>query len=305
MYKILVVDDEKLEREGIRELLAWMELNIEVVGEASNGKKALEMAQQIKPDIVVTDIRMPGISGIELAAHLKKQFPDIKIIFVTGYQDFEYAKRAISLGVCGYVLKPIDKEELFTVIKKAVDEFEYEQHNKEEKQMLTRQIEESLPLLQQQFLRSLLLGSSNLNDELLTRLREFRISFEANTYRVAVVSLDNYRIYEKKFSTEQKLRLTQSILYRFNDMVGSNLCSVVVQMEDNLFACLIPQAEGYTQQTMEAVLVKMIERIELDYGITATVGISQNASSCRQLHQLYQEALAATRHKNGIWAPER
>jgi len=297
MYKILIVDDETLEREGIRELLACTELNIEVVGEACNGKKALEMAQQIKPDIVVTDIRMPGISGIELAVHLKKQFPDIKIIFVTGYQDFEYAKSAISLGVCGYVLKPIDKEELFTVIKKAIDEFEYEQHNKEEKQTLTRQVEESLPLLQQQFVRNLLLGSGNLDDGLLTRLKEFRISFDVNTHHVAVISLDNYRIYEKKLSAEQKLKLTQSILYRFNDIAGSCLCSVVVQMEDNLFACLIPHTEKYTKQTMEAALVGVIKSIELNYGITATIGISENASSSRQLHQLYQQALAATRHK--------
>ena len=141
MYKVLVVEDEILEREGISKIISQMELDVVVVGEASSGKRALEMIQRIKPDIVVTDIRMPGLSGIELAAEIKNRFPDTKIIFITGYQDFEYAKSAISLGAYGYVLKPVDVQELFTVIKKAVDELKHERHIREERRTLEQQVE--------------------------------------------------------------------------------------------------------------------------------------------------------------------
>ena len=88
MYQLLLVDDERLEKEGIRDLLSWMDLDVEVAGEASSGKKALELAERLEPDIVMTDIKMPGMSGIELASQVKTMLPDVKIIFITGYQDF-------------------------------------------------------------------------------------------------------------------------------------------------------------------------------------------------------------------------
>jgi len=309
MYRVLIVEDEKMEREGIRQLLSWMDLDIEISGEASNGKQALDMAEQTKPDIVITDIKMVGISGLQLASILQSWFPDIKIIFITGYQDFTYAKNAISLGAYGYVLKPVDEEELYQAVKKAVDQFDFEIYTKREKNILTRQVEETLPLLQQQFLKKLLLNTSY-SDEFLARIKDLGIFNEGETYHVVVISLDNYRLYERRSSKEQIWSLTQTILHDLNKSIGRDLSSTVVQIEDNLYSFLLKQLSSDTGEIIESCLKRVIKNLVKIFNISTTIAISQSTSSCNNINRLYEETLDATKAKwcigsgRVIWASE-
>ena len=112
MTKVMIVDDEKYVRLGIKNGTDWSLIDCEVVGEASNGREGLELAKELKPDLVISDIKMPKMDGIELATNLIERFPSIKIIFLTAYDDFEYARSAIRIGVSDYLLKPFDDGEL-------------------------------------------------------------------------------------------------------------------------------------------------------------------------------------------------
>jgi two-component system response regulator YesN len=112
MIKILIVDDELWIRHGIREQLNLTGLGIEIVGEAGNGRQAVEMIGKHKPDILLTDVRMPIMDGIELIKYVFDNDLEIKTAIISGYSDFEYAKKAISFGVSAYILKPIDENEL-------------------------------------------------------------------------------------------------------------------------------------------------------------------------------------------------
>ena len=104
MYRLLVVDNEFLIRLGIKETISWNEYNIEIVGEASDGQKAYQMIKNLKPDIIITDIKLPIISGIEIIKKLKEDNYDGTVVVLSGHRDFEYAKCAFENGAFSYVL---------------------------------------------------------------------------------------------------------------------------------------------------------------------------------------------------------
>jgi len=116
MYKLLVVDDEFHIRDGISHVIPWEDYGISVVGEASDGLEALGLIEMLKPDIVITDIEMEPMNGLELAEMIKRDYPNIKTVILTGYDEFEYARKAVALKVCSYVLKPVLPDELVKVI---------------------------------------------------------------------------------------------------------------------------------------------------------------------------------------------
>ena len=111
-YKLILVDDEYLVRKGLRYTVDWDLLDVEIVGEYENGKQALAAVERDKPDLIISDVRMPVMDGLELAAKLAEQNYDGAIIFYSGYSDFEYVRQALVYGVSGYVLKPVEKVQL-------------------------------------------------------------------------------------------------------------------------------------------------------------------------------------------------
>lgn len=118
--KLMVVEDEKVIRNGLLKHVPWQKLGVWEVQAAENGEKALELAETFHPDIVLSDIRMPGMSGIELCRTLREKYPEIEIIFSTGYADKEYLKVAIDLHAVGYVEKPVNANLLAENVKEAV-----------------------------------------------------------------------------------------------------------------------------------------------------------------------------------------
>lgn len=107
MIKIFLVEDEVIIRDGIKNSIDWKKEGYEFVGEAGDGELAYPLILKEKPDILLTDIKMPFMDGLELSAAVKKELPDIKIIVLSGYNDFEFAKKGIEIGITNYLLKPI------------------------------------------------------------------------------------------------------------------------------------------------------------------------------------------------------
>ncbi|WP_409342544.1 response regulator [Paenibacillus sp. MBLB4367] len=112
MYKVLIADDEAFIRDRVKNNMPWEDIGFEVAGCASNGEAAIQMIRDCRPDAVLTDILMPNMNGLELADHLRKEFPHIKVALMSAYDDFQYAKEAIRFGVRGYLLKPVMRDEL-------------------------------------------------------------------------------------------------------------------------------------------------------------------------------------------------
>lgn len=118
LYKIIIVDDEEEIRLGIIKKIDWKSYGFQIIGEAENGQEALEKAEKLQPDIIMTDIRMPFMDGLELGKKLSEVMPSSKIIVFSGCDDFEYAQKAIRLNVIEYVLKPINSVELIEMLKR-------------------------------------------------------------------------------------------------------------------------------------------------------------------------------------------
>ena len=121
MIQILIVDDEKIERNGIKFLLKQLHMEAEI-REAVNGVKALEALEESPADILLTDIKMPFMDGLELAENVMKKYPQTKMVIFSGYGEFEYARKAMKSGVDSYILKPVDPEEFRNTMEKVLQE---------------------------------------------------------------------------------------------------------------------------------------------------------------------------------------
>lgn len=120
MYRVVLVDDERLIVRGLSSVVPWAELGCEVAGTAYDGQGGLELIRSQKPDIVLTDIRMPNMDGLTMLAALRSEFPRIQTSVLTAYRDFDYARQALTLGVCRYLLKPSNLEELKEAVRTMV-----------------------------------------------------------------------------------------------------------------------------------------------------------------------------------------
>ncbi len=118
MLNLVIVEDEEIIRRGLVCTIDWLKMGAKVVGEAANGKEALEVIEATRPDVVLTDIKMPVMDGIAMTEALKEADNPVKIIYLTSYADFSYAQRALQLDVCDYLLKPVNEEELTKALAK-------------------------------------------------------------------------------------------------------------------------------------------------------------------------------------------
>ena len=133
--RIFLVEDEVIIRNGIKRSIDWEAEGYDFAGEASDGELAYPLILKEKPDILITDIRMPFMDGLELSRLVKEKLPDIQILLLTGFEEFEYAKEAIRIGVTEYLLKPISSAKLLEVLEKVSEKIRKE---REEKELLLR-----------------------------------------------------------------------------------------------------------------------------------------------------------------------
>ncbi|OCT12911.1 hypothetical protein A8709_21530 [Paenibacillus pectinilyticus] len=163
MYRILIADDDKIEREGIKFLMTKYNFPLEIM-EAKNGRAALELLQEHDMDVLLTDIKMPFMDGLQLAREARALKPRLKILILSGHGEFDYAKTAISLQVSNYLLKPIEPEEFHTVIAAVVQQLNQEQAAKAQQQDWQKVYEAGLVYQQEQRLRNLIHDSTDESD---------------------------------------------------------------------------------------------------------------------------------------------
>ena len=188
MLKVFLVEDEVVMRNGIKNNIPWEQEGFEFVGEASDGELAYPLIKREKPDILITDIRMPFMDGLELSRLVKKELPQIKIIILSGYNEFDYAKTAISIGVTDYLLKPISSAKLLEAVKKVGDMIEKEQDNVRLMERYEKEMEENI--LQEKHKLWGALASNRLSTiELLEKGQRLGMDFTASAYLVFLFKL--------------------------------------------------------------------------------------------------------------------
>lgn len=210
MLKIFLVEDEFVIREGIKNNIDWKANGYEFCGEASDGELAFPIIQKTKPDIVITDIRMPFMDGLELSRLIKKELPLTEIIILSGYEEFEYAKEAIKIGVSQYLCKPISGEELLKEINLLADKIKEKRKEQEIKEKYIREVEENFMEEKRNFFQYLVTGTKTIS-ELLEIAKKIHIDLSSIWYNIILLKMQSMTHAHDEYSgsmvkVEQKLK---------------------------------------------------------------------------------------------------
>lgn len=188
MYDLIIVDDEENVREILKKNINQSQTGFRVVGTAEDGEEALKLVKERKPNVVITDICMPGLSGLDLIKEIQKFVPDIKTVVISGYDEFSYAKTAMTLGVTEYLLKPFLLDELYQVLNKIKDELEHQASLVKNITEMQNQIERNLLYSQEHFLKKIIEGNMK-EEDVLEEGKQVRIQLTANLYCVGIFKI--------------------------------------------------------------------------------------------------------------------
>ncbi len=299
MFKMIIADDEQTILDGIKESIDWWGLDVHVIGTALNGVEALEMAKMHRPDIMITDIRMPGLNGLELISELKKIRQDIKIIIISAYEQFIYAQEAISLGVISFLTKPIKKQKIIDEVIKARDLITEERRQKENLDRLEDIYLSSLPTLQEYFHNKLIMGKTKLLGDYKKQFSAYGIDIDDVSTGVMVFTLDNM----EKTSEDFFEKSIQIILLRIAEMIKQLLPSefkrTVFQSYNNEVVAIYNTPTDHMEaiQAVSKAAESIKNNLRRETGISVSAGIGSIYPSIKDAALSYQEAIKALNYR--------
>ena len=196
MLKLIIADDEKWVRTAIKSIIPFEELDLVLSSEAANGIEALELCRRHEPDILLTDIMMPGLNGLELISEIKNILPNIKIAVISGYNDFEYAKTAMKYGIKDYLLKPVDENELVQVLESIINDLREAERQNREKETRQEQYEKAFPVMCEAFLNRLISRNNMTVENIKNEFKKYCISFEnSSSFILCLTATDENSMY--------------------------------------------------------------------------------------------------------------
>lgn len=289
MYRIILVDDEAEVRNSIINKIPWNDLGFEVVGAADNGEDALGKIEQLEPDIVMTDIRMPYMDGLELTSAIRQIDPYIKVIIFSGYDDFEYAKKAINLKVLEYILKPVNVEEMTVILSRVKRSLDDELSQKRDIETLREGYRRSIPIIKEHFLTNFVEG----------RIDKNRIAALCETYGIDLLGAKQWVAFS--IMTDEPSSMALNTTINFSSQLELVTISVKSMIEENLkevfrsvcfySACdvcgiIAMDGEQNVSEVLELLnqICKCCERI---LGIQITVGVGSVITSLERMNESY------------------
>ncbi|WP_160497528.1 response regulator [Paenibacillus dendrobii] len=291
MYNVLLADDEVLDLRGMERFIPWSELRMKVAAVVSSGFAALDYIRQYPVDILITDIRMPIMSGLELSREALQLLPQLKIIFVSGYEDFHYAKQAMELNAQSYVLKPVEDEEMIEVLHKVKRQLDHEA----QQSRLQSDYDKTLPMLRNDMLHELLDGQHEGEDALFHEKLQVHCGIDPNKpHRTAVIEIDDVawklNAYSESEAKQIVYQLYQTLMECCEELQILSLC----RLSSRQFALVL---QGEHLGRSETFLRELIDRIEIGFPVTITIGLSSTAASLAWIQTSYQEARQALDYK--------
>lgn len=286
LLKLLIVDDEFHVRNILKNSIDWTEIGYEIVGEASCAQEALQLVDENVPDVIFTDICMPFIDGIELSEMIFEKDPTIKIVVLTGFDEFEYAQRSIKVGIADFLLKPINDSEIIKVALDIKRKIEAERNHQNEHERLKKHVEENLPFLRERTLNELI-QTHGYNESIANRLKFFNLDLQNHLAQIAVIDLypaeDNEqneedRLYLKIMGVEtvQQYFRNDSSVFVFLDLKQR---IIVLNNEETVELAVC----------MDAIKAMLINRLKC----FATIGIGNRYNTLSRLNLSYREACNA------------
>jgi two-component system response regulator YesN len=284
--KLMIADDEKWVRTTIKTLIPFDELDVTLVCEAANGIEALELCRRYNPDVLLTDIMMPGLTGLDLIKELRSCSPNIKIAIISGYNDFDYAKTAMKYGINDYLLKPVDEVELRQVIERFKRDIGREAMQNRVKEQEKEQYRLAVPVMSEAFLNQALSHDTMTADKIRLELSKYGISFTRQYFSIATFSPDDPRGLAEGDKAEHFRRIVKRVMKRFLGAVTFPLSG----SETDMVAIINSDTTDNADVSRAFRLCSLISEKRL--GITISAGMS---SQVRQLGMLRQLGLQSSR----------
>lgn len=282
--KVFLVEDEMVIRRGIKNSIDWEKEGYIFCGEASDGELAYPMIIKEKPDILITDIRMPFMDGLELCKLVKKELPNIKILILSGYDEFDYAKEAIRLGVTEYLLKPISSGKLLEALNGVSESIRREKEDKDLVRKYMEEMRENTEHEKQKFFEQMIAGNLSMADALETG-KKYEMNLSAGMYNLLLfrftLGKENRKSGELLGEAEYAIeKLTERLEYVFEFQRG---------VEGWAFLLMADNEEQMSERVKE--LSKDLEEIMKNYSTIAYFGgIGQPVARLRELEESFREA---------------
>jgi two-component system response regulator YesN len=291
VLKVLLVDDEENVRNLLKTCMNWEEIGLSVAGEASSGREALDILGEINPDIIITDIRMPSMDGLEFARIAAESCPQAKIIILTAYEEFEYAKKSIKIGIADFLLKPVKRADLRNALLALSRKIQDEKVGKEEYARLKERLAENFPYLKERFLYDLLHRSRPAH-ELMDRLVYFSAEGLLRHAQVALIS-PSPAAADRNMPEEENALLDMACMdivrSYFENNAGVNILSDFIQgivvlnsdpSVDILYAC----------EQIKALIIHKL-------GCDVCIGIGNACDDFKSIAGSYKEACDALNYR--------
>jgi two-component system response regulator YesN len=279
MYKILLADDERIIRDGIKRMIDWKALDLKLIGPAVNGREAYELIQKANPEIVITDVKMPGLSGLDLIKRVKRKSPDTFFIILSGYDEFDFARKAMKYGVKHYILKPSDEEEIISVLREVIAELERQKAKQHFLAKVKSDYQKMLPLVKEQFLRDCIMHKIYTKKE----FEYYRSLLKLNEDRIQLIMLQ----LEESYYLEELLALKRICEEHLEDMI------ILATIAKDTVLCLI---RSLSSQRLIDRIKEIQETFTKFYGSQITASLSKT-DSFNNIYNLYSEAKEYMGHK--------
>lgn len=289
MFKVLIIDDEVIIAKGLQTKMDWKKLECEVCGIATDGLEGKRLIDELLPDIVISDIVMPGLNGLELSQYISSSHPSMVTIILTAYDDFKYAQKAIKFGVKEYILKPIDKNEIIRAVKKAVESLKESQSRKSDVNRLQGMVTEIKPIMNSTLLFNIALNG-NSEIEILGEKLQY---FDLNIGKVAAVVFELEPEAGKEINKLHGFALKNTIQSVF-EKYG---CRCDLKEKDRMFITLVHFNESLVNSVIQNRLKDIGNEIRHNVyestGLQVSAGVGKVSKSIDEIHSFCLEAQEA------------
>lgn len=298
--KMLLVDDSEQVRSGMRIGLDWSAHGIDIVGEAEDGAEALALLAELKPDIIISDVLMPHMNGLELTEQALALAPHAKIILLSGYDDFAYVQTAIRHGAFDYLLKPTEVEELLKVVNKAKESMERERSRIRTQEQLQQQLHQSLPVLKERYLRSLCAGRITLS-ELRDKHPYIPLSIASGPIACIVLDVADEALLRERGQPYDEQLLLFAFRNMAEELARERFCAEVLESDELQLTLLLstdaPRPKAAYIEELQALARKIKYYISHYYKVPVTLGIGGICDEPARIPEAVQEAALAAQYR--------
>ncbi len=294
MLNLMLVDDESDVRSRVLNNVDWAQLGYKIVCEAENGKEAYELFEKYVPDVVITDIKMPFMNGLELTEKILSKYPYTKIIILTGFDEFEYAKKGISLQVEDYVLKPISKNELTKILINVKNKIEEEKSLKKNVDDLKGYYKSTYKLVIQRCLENILEGASK--SEIDEWIDYYNLDIRGELFSVLYINIDN----EESYEDLETINLKRMSLLRFLDDLKESLALGEYFFYDNsifIIQSCYEKDESFFLKKLDFICNNILQGVSRYLDVTVTIGVGEVVSDSSEIYFSKESALRAYDYK--------